>query len=96
MEPSDQQPASSPRPSPLERKASSEQLERLAQKGYLNLPGLERALTLAGYIPGLEAWRKFLDYTLLALGVAFALSGVIFFFAFNWAEMHRFLKFSPR
>jgi uncharacterized membrane protein len=70
-----------------------ERLEWLAQKGLLNLPGLERALSLAGYSPTAETWRKFLDYSLLVLGTVFTLSGVIFFFAFNWAEMSRFLKF---
>jgi uncharacterized membrane protein len=78
---------------PLERRASMERLEWLAQKGLLNLPGLERALSLAGYSPTAEMWRKFLDYSLLVLGTVFTLSGVIFFFAFNWAEMSRFLKF---
>lgn len=78
---------------PLERRASMERLEWLVQKGLLNLAGLERALSLAGYIPTAGMWRKFLDYTLLALGTVFTLSGVIFFFAFNWAQMHHFLKF---
>jgi hypothetical protein len=68
-----------------------ERLELLAQRGLLNLAGLERALELAGYFPTLEMWRKFLDYALLALGTAFTISGLIFFFAFNWAQMHRFM-----
>lgn len=77
----------------LEGRASLERLEALAEKGILNRAGFERALVLAGYIPIGEGWRRFLDYSLLVLAVAFSLSGIIFFFAFNWAEMHRFTKF---
>jgi uncharacterized membrane protein len=80
-------------PAIFERRASLERLEGLAEKGALNRAGFERALVLAGYIPTAEPWRHFLDYSLLALAVAFSLSGIIFFFAFNWAEMHRFTKF---
>lgn len=91
------QPASdhAPPPAPVvfERRASQDRLVLLAQKGFLNRAGLERALVLAGYIPTAGQWRRFLDYSLLALGLVFTLSGIIFFFAFNWAGMHRFLKF---
>ncbi|MBE7472004.1 MAG: DUF2157 domain-containing protein [Anaerolineae bacterium] len=80
-------------PAIFEGRASLERLEMLAEKGVLNRAGFERALVLAGYIPNGEGWRRFLDYSLLALAVAFSLSGIIFFFAFNWAEMHRFTKF---
>jgi uncharacterized membrane protein len=77
----------------LEHRARWGRLETLAENGFLNQAGFERALVLAGYIPSAERWRSFLDYSLLALAVAFSLSGIIFFFAFNWAEMHRFVKF---
>jgi uncharacterized membrane protein len=36
---------------------------------------------------------RFIDRTLLLIAVALTLSGVFFFFAYNWAEMHRFVKF---
>jgi uncharacterized membrane protein len=80
-------------PAVFERRASKERLELLAQKGFLDQAGLDRALALAGYIPTAGQWRRFLDYGLLALGLIFSLSGIIFFFAFNWQEMHRFMKF---
>jgi len=73
--PGDTRPAD---PAILDRRASRDQLEWLAQKGWLDRAGLERALVLAGVIPTAESWRRFLDYTLLALGLAFFLSGVIF------------------
>lgn len=39
-------------------------------------------------------WIKFLKYLSLSLGSGFMLCGVIFFFAYNWSEMHHFVKFA--
>ena len=38
------------------------------------------------------AWAKFIDILLLSLGVAFTIAGTIFFFAYNWDELHKFVK----
>lgn len=37
-------------------------------------------------------WIKFLKFLSIGAGAGFLLSGVIFFFAYNWSEMHRFTK----
>ncbi|MBC5992743.1 DUF2157 domain-containing protein [Pontibacter cellulosilyticus] len=37
-------------------------------------------------------WASFLRLFLLGTGASFTLAGIIFFFAYNWAEMHKFLK----
>ena len=42
--------------------------------------------------PTPAAWRRFLSVGLLGLGSLLVLSGVIYFFAYNWAELHRFAK----
>jgi len=78
---------------PLDAKATSSQLSALAQKGYLDERALEYALAVAGYIPDRTAWQKFVNSLLLLLGAAFTVSGIFFFFAYNWADMHHFLKF---
>ena len=39
-----------------------------------------------------EAWRKFLRLFIISLGVGFTASGIIFFFAYNWADLHKFVK----
>lgn len=39
------------------------------------------------------AWNHFVKWFLLSLGVGFTLSGIIFFFAYNWAELSKFTKF---
>jgi uncharacterized membrane protein len=70
-----------------------QQLEELTRQDYLDSAGLERALILAGYRPTLAGWRTFLDYALLTLGTLFTISGIIFFFAYNWNDMSPFLKF---
>lgn len=37
-------------------------------------------------------WRHFLNLLLPALGIAFIVSGIIFFFAYNWADLNKFVK----
>jgi uncharacterized membrane protein len=37
-------------------------------------------------------WSKFIKTFLMSLGIAFLVSGVIFFFAYNWASLHKFIK----
>lgn len=38
------------------------------------------------------AWARFIDVVLLSIGVAFLVAGAIFFFAYNWDELHKFVK----
>lgn len=76
----------------LDQPATPEQLRRLARYGYLDAAALDRAFVLTGQLPDRAAWRRFANVVLLALGAAFTLSGVIFFFAFNWDDLHRFVK----
>ncbi|MEJ8757834.1 DUF2157 domain-containing protein [Pontibacter sp. H259] len=37
-------------------------------------------------------WVRFMQLFLLGLGGSFLVAGVIFFFAYNWADMHKFVK----
>ncbi|MCP4536763.1 MAG: DUF2157 domain-containing protein [Chloroflexi bacterium] len=78
---------------PLEQRATPGRLRTLAQGGHLDAKTLETSLRMAGSIPNGKAWEKFIGHALLLLGAAFTLSGVFFFFAYNWADMHRFFKF---
>ena len=39
-----------------------------------------------------SAWIKFVKIFLIGIGISFAIAGIIFFFAYNWASMHKFLK----
>lgn len=77
---------------PLDLPASDARLRRLAHEGHLDSAALERAYTLNGHVPAGAEWRRFFDYLLLALGVVFLLSGIFFFFAYNWAAIPALLK----
>lgn len=39
-----------------------------------------------------EMWQKFLRLFFITLGVGFATAGIIFFFAYNWADLNKFTK----
>lgn len=39
-----------------------------------------------------EAWQKFLRLFCIVLGIGFTLLGIIFFFAYNWEGLHKFVK----
>lgn len=39
-----------------------------------------------------DQWRRFLNLLLPALGVALMVSGILFFFAYNWMELDKFIK----
>ncbi len=39
-------------------------------------------------------WQNFLRLFLAGLGTAFTVSGIVFFFAYNWADLHKFIKFA--
>jgi len=54
--------------------------------------GLQMALRRLGYLPDAAAWRRFGNLALLAAGSLLVLAGIVFFFAFNWAALHRFAK----
>ncbi|MCF6308707.1 MAG: DUF2157 domain-containing protein [Flavobacteriaceae bacterium] len=39
-----------------------------------------------------EAWQKFIRLLLISLGVGFTTAGILFFFAYNWNNLHKFVK----
>ena len=77
---------------PLNSPASAENLRRLAINGILDAAALKRGLKIINYTPNREKWERFLNVLLLILGAGFTVSGIFFFFACNWACMHRFFK----
>jgi uncharacterized membrane protein len=77
---------------PLDLPATPERLRLLADAGVLTPEALERALRLAVATPERPAWRRFLSTVLLGFGALLVLSGILYFFAYNWAALHRFGK----
>ncbi|MEX0313942.1 MAG: DUF2157 domain-containing protein [Allomuricauda sp.] len=41
---------------------------------------------------GSDTWLRFLKLFVLSLGVSFLTFGVLFFFAYNWDDLHKFVK----
>ncbi len=65
-----------------------------AEQSRIDVSKLPDALRLSGAMPDGNDWHRFLDKLLLLLGALLAVSGVIFFFAYNWDEMGRFSRFA--
>lgn len=76
------------------RKSNRLILLEWAEQSRIDGSKLPQALRLSDAIPSGHDWRRFLDKLLLALGTLLAVSGVIFFFAYNWDEMGRFSRFA--
>ena len=53
--------------------------------------GVEAALKQHVY-SSTKSWNKFLQLLFMSLGVGFTVSGILFFFAYNWAHLHKFAK----
>lgn len=67
-------------------------MERVLDASGLSEPDRVPVLTLAARTPDAHQWRRFLASALLLLGAGLALSGIVSFFAFNWAALGRFAK----
>lgn len=39
-----------------------------------------------------DDWSRFLKLFFISLGVSFTTAGIVFFFAYNWADLHKFVK----
>lgn len=52
---------------------------------------IDKALKRSVYNDKLS-WRRFIRILLITLGVGFTVSGIVFFFAYNWADLHKFAK----
>lgn len=53
--------------------------------------GVEHELTENVYSTP-QTWRNFLYVLLISLGAGFTIAGIVFFFAYNWADLHKFIK----
>lgn len=72
-------------------KFKREDILNIAQHSNLSQLGLEETFTTHVY-PNNKDWYKFLNIFFISLGVGFTVAGVIFFFAYNWADLNKFVK----
>jgi len=73
--------------------SNRQQLVTLVENGAIPEEQVSRAVRLAGLHPEGPAWRAFLDQLLLWLGILALVCSMLFFIAYNWAEMGRFARF---
>ena len=73
---------------------NSKQLMQWVAQGALKPEDLPQALALTQALPSPQQQGRFFSYLLLISGVLLLVSGVIFFFAFNWDVLHRYSKFA--
>lgn len=77
----------------MEKKINKDELYLLKECSSISDTKLNELLEEHSYAKVSE-WRMFISYFILALGAGLALSGVVFFFAYNWTEMSSFVKFA--
>lgn len=79
-------------PDPLDRAATPAHIDFVLDA--IGVPDAARGQVraMASRTPSKAEWRGFLASALLLLGAGLVLSGVISFFAFNWATLGRFAK----
>ncbi|NLC21763.1 MAG: DUF2157 domain-containing protein, partial [Halomonadaceae bacterium] len=69
------------------------ELTGLIEQGAVPRTEVAQAVAHSGLYPTGRAWGVFLDRLLLWLGTLALVCGVLFFIAYNWAEMGRGLRF---
>ncbi|MBO0321029.1 DUF2157 domain-containing protein [Muricauda sp. CAU 1633] len=72
-------------------KIDREDIQILCKHSNWSEPSVRNTLEETIY-NGVSSWQRFLQLLLLALGVSFTAAGIIFFFAYNWADLHKFAK----
>ncbi|MCL2790266.1 MAG: DUF4401 domain-containing protein [Desulfobulbus sp.] len=78
----------------IPRALSHEALRIMVMEGTLSPEAYEAAVRFLGIRPGPSQWNGFWLRIFSSWGTLFFASGVICFFAYNWAQMHHFLKFA--
>jgi uncharacterized membrane protein len=69
-----------------------ELLHLLSSKNNIDDKLLEEAFTDSQIYPAKERWMLWLERFILGVGIAFFLSGICFFLAYNWTDLHKFAK----
>lgn len=69
------------------------ELISLIEQGVIPPEQVARAVQASGLLPSHRAWALFIDRLLLWLGGLSLAFAVLFFIAYNWAEMGRWLRF---
>ncbi|MEL6559929.1 MAG: DUF2157 domain-containing protein [Bacteroidota bacterium] len=72
-------------------KIDREDIQLISRHSNLSQKGIEKVLKEEIYSDQ-KNWRQFLKLIMISLGVGFTAFGILFFFAYNWADLHKFVK----
>ncbi len=73
------------------RKIQREDIHIISRHSDLTEEGIDSVLKENVYSDK-ETWQKFLRLFFITLGVGFTVSGIVFFFAYNWTDLPKFVK----
>lgn len=73
------------------KKIDKESIQLISRHSNISHQGIDRALKENIYNDQ-KSWQKFTQLFLMTLGIGFTVSGIIFFFAYNWANLDKFVK----
>ncbi|WP_421810391.1 DUF2157 domain-containing protein [Flagellimonas sp.] len=72
-------------------KITREDIQIISRCSNWSEKGVSKTLTDAVYADK-SSWLAFLRLLFLGIGVSFTVAGIIFFFAYNWADLNKFVK----
>ena len=75
-------------------RATPQRLWRFFKEGILPPGAWERSQEIAGHIPTVGEWLRYVERLLIASGTIFLIAGIFFFFAFNWDDLPRLARFA--
>ena len=73
------------------KKIQREDIHIIGRHSDLTETGVAKALKENVYNDK-QAWQKFFQLLFSSLGIGFTVSGIVFFFAYNWVDLHKFTK----
>ncbi|NKI27609.1 DUF2157 domain-containing protein [Arenibacter sp. 6A1] len=72
-------------------KIEREDIQIISRHSNLSEESIDRLLREEIYSDK-KSWQKFLRVLFISLGIGFTTAGIIFFFAYNWTDLHKFIK----
>jgi uncharacterized membrane protein len=76
----------------MKSKIARELIYTVARHSSWNVTAIEAKLRSEELYATPRDWANLIRLFLLGVGAGFTIAGIIFFFAYNWAAMHKFLK----
>ncbi|MBX3239210.1 MAG: DUF2157 domain-containing protein [Chitinophagaceae bacterium] len=73
------------------KKITRDDIHTISRHSNWTETGIEKALKEFVYSDR-GAWQKFLRMFLVTLGIGFSVSGIVFFFAYNWDGLNKYIK----